>query len=919
MTDGYSRQLPDTDPQETREWIDSLDAVVGRAGTQRARFLMSRLLERAHELQVGTAPTINTPYVNTIPPGAEPWFPGDEAIERGIRRWIRWNAAAMVIRANKHADGIGGHLSTFASSAALYDVGFNHFFRGKDDGLPGDHVYIQGHAAPGIYARAFVERRLETPQLDRFRMEIGGGGLSSYPHPRLMPDFWEFPTVSMGLGPINSIYHARFNKYMYNRRLDDTSSSRVWCFVGDGEVDEPESLGSIALAGHQKLDNLIWVINCNLQRLDGPVRGNGKIIQELEGIFRGAGWNVIKVIWGSKWDELLARDVDGVLLNKMNTTVDGEFQRYATESGKYIREHFFGPDPRLRKMVEGLSDDDLRNLPRGGHDYQKLYAAYKAATEETGRPTVILAKTIKGWTLGEGFEARNATHQIKKMTRDQLRDLRARLYLEDQIPDEDIEDGVPEYYRPAEDSDEYRYLVERRRALGGALPSRIVRERRPLTLPSSNPFAELDKGSGGRAVSTTMAFTGLLRDLMRDPDFGSRVVPIVPDEARTFGMDALFREFKIYAQEGQKYEPVDHELLLSYSESKDGQILEEGITEAGSMASFIAAGTSYANLGVPMVPFYTFYSMFGFQRVGDLIWSAADSRARGFLLGATAGRTTLLGEGLQHQDGHSLVLAATNPAVEAYDPAFAYELGAIIDDGLRRMYGNRAGESEDVFYYLTLYNENYAMPPRPDHVSQDDIVSGIYQFENGAEGLEHRVAILFSGSAHGAARGAREELASRWGVAADLFSVTSYKRLRADALATDRWNRLHPSDEPRVPLVTRRLGAVEGPIVAVSDYMKLVPDQIARWIPQPFIPLGTDGFGRSDTREALRRFFEVDAAHVIVGALSGLAGTGAIPSSTVAEAIAAYGIDADASDPADADNRPRNPRPQVAAGRRADD
>ena len=619
MIDGYSHQLPDIDPQETREWMDSLDAVVGRVGTQRAGFLIARLLERAQQLHIGTAPTINTPYVNTIPVDQEPWFPGDEAIERRIRRWIRWNAAAMVIRANKRADGIGGHLSTFASSAALYDVGFNHFFRGKDNGQPGDHVYFQGHAAPGIYARAYIERRLEESQLDRFRSEIGGGGLSSYPHPRLMPEFWEYPTVSMGLGPINSIYHARFNKYMHNRRIDDTSNSRVWCFVGDGEVDEPETLGSIALAGHQKLDNLIWVVNCNLQRLDGPVRGNGKIIQELEGMFRGAGWNVIKVIWGSKWDRLLANDRDGVLLTKMNTTVDGEFQRYATEDGAYIRQHFFGPDPRLGALVADLTDEDLRTLPRGGHDYQKLYAAYKAATESDGRPTVILAKTVKGWTLGEGFEGRNATHQIKKMTTEQLFDLRARLRLEDEIPDEHVADGIPDYYRPAIDSPEYQYLLQRRKVLDGPLPKRVVIDRRPLSMPASRPFDDLNKGSSGRAVSTTMAFTGLLRDLMRDKVFGPRVVPIVPDEARTFGMDALFREFKIYAQEGQKYEPVDHELLLSYCESADGQILEEGITEAGSMASFIAAGTSYANLGVPMVPFFTFYSMFGFQRVGIFV------------------------------------------------------------------------------------------------------------------------------------------------------------------------------------------------------------------------------------------------------------------------------------------------------------
>ncbi|MSY70424.1 MAG: pyruvate dehydrogenase (acetyl-transferring), homodimeric type [Actinobacteria bacterium] len=919
MIDGYSHQLPDIDPEETREWIDSLDAVVGRIGTQRAGFLIARILERAQELRIGTAPTINTPYVNTIPVDQQPWFPGDEAIERRIRRWIRWNAAAMVIRANKRADGIGGHLSTFASSASLYDVGFNHFFRGKDGGQPGDHVYFQGHAAPGVYARAFIERRMEESHLDRFRQEIGGGGLSSYPHPRLMPDFWEFPTVSMGLGPINSIYHARFNKYMLNRRLDDTSASRVWCFVGDGEVDEPETLGSIALAGHQRLDNLTWVVNCNLQRLDGPVRGNGKIIQELEGMFRGAGWNVIKVIWGSKWDPLLAADRDGVLLTKMNTTVDGEFQRYATESGTYARQHFFGPDPRLSKMVSHLSDDELRTLPRGGHDYLKLYAAYKAATETEGRPTVILAKTIKGWTLGEGFEGRNATHQIKKMTTQQLYELRERLYLQDEIPDAAIADGIPDYYRPAVGSVEYEYMMQRRKVLDGSLPKRVVFERRPLHLPSPSVFDDLNKGSGGRAVSTTMAFTGLLRDLMRDKAFGPRVVPIVPDEARTFGMDALFREFKIYAQEGQKYEPVDHELLLSYSESRDGQILEEGITEAGSMASFIAAGTSYANLGVPMVPFFVFYSMFGFQRVGDLCWSAADSRARGFMIGATAGRTTLAGEGLQHQDGQSLLLAATNPAVEAYDPAFAYELGAIIDHGLRRMYGNRAGESEDVYYYLTVYNENYPMPPRPDHVTVDDIVSGMYLWDNGRDDLEHRATILFSGSTQGAARGAQAELAEHFGVGVQLWSVTSYKELRRDALESTRWNRLHPDAEPRVPRVTTKLAGSTGPVIAVTDFLTLVPDQIARWVPHRYLSLGTDGFGRSDTRDALRSFFEVDTAHLVVAVLAELAASGTIETSVVQAAIERYGVDPSAINPADADNQPREPLDAATTGRRIGD
>ena len=897
MSDNFAQQLPDIDPQETQEWLESLDAVASSAGRQRARFIMSKLLARAQETQIGTPPAVWTPYVNTIPTEDQPFFPGDEHIERRIRAFIRWNAAAMVVRANKNADGIGGHLSSYASSASLYEVGFNHFWQGKDDGLSGDHIYMQGHAAPGIYARAFLEGRLSEENLDNFRMEIGGKGLSSYPHPRLMPEFWEFPTVSMGLGPINSIYHARFARYLTQRHIDDASAGKIWAFLGDGETDEPETLGAISLAGRSGLGNLIWVINCNLQRLDGPVRGNSKIIQELEGNFRGAGWNVIKVVWGGKWDELLARDVDGVLLNKMNNTVDGEFQRYAVEDGAYIREHFFGPDPRLRKLVEHLSDDELKSLPRGGHDYQKVYSAYKAAVEETDRPTVILCKTIKGWTLGQGFEARNSTHQLKKMNKAQMLEMRERLYLTDEIPESELEDEVPPYFRPAPDSDEMQYLLQRRQELGGSLPKRIVRTRRPLTLPQESIFDDLNKGSGGREVSTTMAFTATLRSMMRDQEFGPRVVPIIPDEARTFGMDSMFREFEIYAPFGQLYEPVDHELLLSYSEDTDGQILEEGITEAGSLASFIAAATSYANYGVPMVPFFTFYSMFGFQRVGDLIWSAADSRARGFLMGATAGRTTLMGEGLQHQDGHSPIMASTVPACEAYDPAFAFELGTIIKDGLRRMYGNGAEQGEDVFYYLTIYNENYDMPPRPDHVTDEDILSGIYQWEDAPE-KTNRATILFSGPTQLAAREAQQELAAHYDVGADLWSVTSYKKIRENALATERANRLRQSGPPVACDVTLKLANAGGPIVAVSDYMKLVPDQIARWVPGRFVTLGTDGFGRSDTREALRAFFEIDAAHIVVAVLSALADDGRIDRSIVTEAIVRYGINPDAPDPA---------------------
>jgi pyruvate dehydrogenase E1 component len=902
MRDGFTQQLPDTDPGETQEWLESLDAVVSQQGQVRARFLMAKLRERAHELQVGTPPVVSSPYINSIPTEDQPWFPGDEHIERRIRAFIRWNAAVMVIKANKAADGIGGHLSTFASSASLYEVGFNHFFRGKEDGLVGDAVYFQGHAAPGVYARAYLEGRLSEEQLDNFRTEINGNGLSSYPHPRLMPNFWEYPTVSMGLGPINSIYHARFLKYLAGRKLDDTAESRVWCFLGDGETDEPESLGSISMAGRNRLDNLIWVVNCNLQRLDGPVWGNGKIIQELEGVFRGAGWHVIKVVWGSRWDDLLARDVDGVLLNKMNNTVDGEFQRYAVESGAYIREHFFGPDPRLRQMVEHLSDEELRNLPRGGHDYSKVYAAYKSATELKGAPVVILAKTVKGWTLGEGFEGRNATHQIKKMTKEQGMDLRTRLHLEDEIPDEAMDAESPPYYRPPEDSVEHQYMMDRRKSLDGPLPIREVKIRRPLAMPSDTPFETLAAGSDGREVSTTMAFTGLLRGLLREPEFGPRVVPIIPDEARTFGMDALFREFKIYSPLGQLYEPVDHELLLSYSEGTDGQILEEGITEAGSLSSFIAAGTSYANSGVPMVPFYTFYSMFGFQRVGDAIWGAADSRTRGFLLGATAGRTTLMGEGLQHQDGHSLLLASTNPWCEAYDPAFAYELGAIVHHGLHRMYGPEAfsdnpTEDPDVFYYITLYNENYVMPAKPDGVTDEQIVEGIYRFAEAPAGTKARATILFSGSAHTAAQAAAATLAERYDVGTELWSVTSWKRMREEALTVERWNRLHPSEEPRVPLVTRRVAESAGPILAVTDFMKAVPDQAAPWMPRAMTTLGTDGMGRSDTREALREFFEVDEASIVVATLAELARSGEVKDSVVADAIAEYGIDPDAGDP----------------------
>jgi pyruvate dehydrogenase E1 component len=900
IDDGFVNQIPDPDPDETQEWLDSLDAVHAHHGDARAEFLIQKLFARSNDLDLDVPVPVRTPYVNTIPLADERshyWFPGDFDLERRIRAYIRWNAAVMVVKANKAAEGIGGHLATFASSAALYDVGFHHFWRGKDDGTAGDAVYIQGHAAPGVYARAFLEGRLTEGQLDGFRREIGGDGLSSYPHPRLMPDFWEYPTVSMGLGPINSLYQARFNRYLHHRQLDDTSESRVWCFIGDGECDEPETLGAISLAGREGLDNLTWVINCNLQRLDGPVRGNGKIIQELEAVFRGAGWRVIKVIWGSGWDELIAADTDGVLLEKMNATVDGDFQRYTVEDGAYIREHFFGPDPRLRKMVEHLSDEELRWLPRGGHDYAKLYAAYKAATERHVSPTVILAKTVKGWTLGTEVEGRNSTHQIKAMSNEQLRVLRARLHLEDEIPAEALADGEePPYFRPPDGSPAHEYLMGRRKALGGALPQRVVRTTRPLTLPQDAVFDEFRAGSGKNAASTTTAFTRLLRAFARDEGFGSRVVPIIPDEARTFGMDSLFKEFGIYAAQGQKYEPVDHKLLLSYKESINGQLLEEGITEAGAMASWTAAATSYATRGVPTVPFYIFYSMFGFQRVGDLIWAAADARARGFLLGATAGRTTLTGEGLQHQDGHSLVLASSVPSCEAYDPAFAYETAEIIRQGIARMYGE---DPEDVFYYLTLYNENYVMPAMPDGAG-DAIVEGLYRWTPAPEGVTGPAAtVVFSGTAQGAARDARDELAERWGVGVELWSATSYKRLREEAMATERWNRLHPGESPRTPRVTELLDGSSGPIVAITDFMRMVPDQVARWVPEgrSWTSLGTDGYGRSDTREALRRFFETDAAHLVVAVLAALATEGAVEPDVVAKAIAHHDLDPDAALP----------------------
>jgi pyruvate dehydrogenase E1 component len=901
LFDGMSHQLPDIDPAETAEWLDSFDAVLDTHGRTRARFLLMKLLERAQAKQVDFPATVSTPYVNTISPEQEPWFPGDEYLERRIRAYIRWNAAVMVSRANHRSEGIGGHLATYASSAALYEVGFNHFFRGKSDGGFGDLVYFQGHASPGIYARAFVEGRLDEAQLDAFRQEVAGG-LPSYPHPRLLPDFWEYPTVSMGLGPLCAIYQAHVNRYLLNRELVDTSNSRVWCFVGDGELDEVETIGALGVAGREHLHNLIFVVNCNLQRLDGPVRGNGKVIQEAEAMFRGAGWNVIKVIWGSKWDELLARDVDGVLLDKMNSTPDGEFQKYATESGAYIREHFFGPDPRLRKLVEHLSDEELQALPRGGHDYRKLYAAYKLATEQRDQPTVILAKTIKGWTLGPEIEARNATHQIKKMTKAQLLTLRDRLYLQEEIPDEALDAEHPPYYRPAEGSPAHEYLMARRKVLAGPLPTRVVRPN-PAPAPEPKLFGDLLAGSGSQAASTTMAFARLLRSMVRDPSVGRFVAPIVPDEARTFGLEPLIAETKIYAPEGQRYTPVDSELILRYAEDRKGQVLEEGITEAGSMASFVALATAYATWGRPMLPIYLFYSMFGFQRTGDLAWLLGDIRGRGILAGCTAGRTTLQGEGLQHDDGHSPILAATNPACRVYDPAFAYELAVLVEEAVKRTLGP---EAEDRFWYLTLYNENYVMPPLPEgdagEAVRNGVLRGIYRFAEPAEvtggnGRSRRATLLFSGTMWQAAMEARRLLAEEWAVSADAWSVTSYTELRADALAAERWNRLHPGEAPRSPFVRDALSESEGPVVAVTDYVRSVPDQVARWVDRPFTSLGTDGFGRSDTRAALRRFFEIDAAHLVVAVLASLAASGDAKPEEVAQAIDRYGIAADAPEP----------------------
>ena len=885
LQDLHVDQLIDANPDETAEWHQSLDSLIKHAGPARARYLMLSLIKRAHEANIQLPNLRLTDYMNTIPPESEPQFPGDEFLERRIRAYIRWNAAIMVHRAQRPGVGVGGHISTFASSAALYEVGFNHFFKGKDHPSGGDQIFFQGHASPGMYARAFLEGRLSEHQLDGFRQELShsGGGLSSYPHPRLMPEFWEFPTVSMGLGPINSIYQARFNRYLHNRGIKDTSGQHVWAFLGDGEMDEPESVSALTLAARENLDNLTFVINCNLQRLDGPVRGNGKIIQELEALFTGAGWNVIKVVWGREWDPLFAMDKEGALVELMNKTPDGDFQTYKAESGAFVRENFFNRDPRTAAMVANWSDDDIWNLKRGGHDYQKLYAAYRSAMNHKGQPTVILAKTIKGWTLGSHFEGRNATHQMKKLKLEDLKSLRDRLYLE--IDDEKLDEKLPPYFHPGKESPEFQYMMEKRAELGGSVPRRRSKSK-PLPQPQDSDFAVMTRGSGAQEIATTMAFVRLLKDLAKVEGLGHRIVPIIPDEARTFGMDSLFPTMKIYSPHGQQYLAVDRELMLSYKESTSGVILHEGINEAGSTASFTAVGTSYSTHDEPMIPVYIFYSMFGFQRTGDAFWAAADQMARGFVMGATAGRTTLNGEGLQHEDGHSQLLASTNPAVVAYDPAFAFELGHIVKDGLRRMYGEN---SENIFYYLTVYNEPYVQPAEPENLDVEGLLKGIYLYSKAKKQrrAKRQVNLLASGVALNWALKAQDLLASDWKISANVFSVTSWNELRRDGLEVDRHNLLNPLNKKSAYLTTK-LKDYKGSVLAVSDYMRTVQDQIAPWVEQNFASLGTDGFGLSDTRGALRRHFKVDAESIVVATLSQLANQGKISPKVVMKAIAKY-------------------------------
>jgi pyruvate dehydrogenase E1 component len=874
------------DARTEGKWLESLEDVVEHAlrnqGPETAARFLGNLTGRLRAGGAEAPRVVSTPYVNTIPVEKQAPFPGNWEMERRIKSFARWNAMAMVVNANRAHSGLGGHISTYASCATLYEVAFNHFLRARTETFAGDMAFFQGHATPGIYARAFLERRIDERHLHNFRQELAeGGGLSSYPHPYLMPDFWQFPTVSMGLGPLLSIYQARLNRYLRARGLMEGSEPKVWAFVGDGETDEPETLGSLTLAARENLDNLIWVVNCNLQRLDGPVRGNGKIIQELEATFQGAGWNVIKVIWGSDWDALLAADSGGRLIQRMEEAVDGDYQKYSVEPGSYTRRHFFGRSPELLELVNHLTDEQIHKLLRGGHDSRKVYAAYQAAVEHSGRPTVILAKTVKGYGLGEAGEGRNITHQQKKLNEKELRDFRARFG----VPISDEEIAETPFFRPAPDSVETQYLLGLRRKLGGFLPRRVV-EAKPLEAPKLAAFGELLKASGRSEMSTTMGLVRLAGMLIRDPKIGRFIVPIIPDEARTFGLDALFREVGIYSPKGQLYEPVDMKSLLYYNETKDGQILEEGITEAGAMASFIAAGTAYATHGRCLVPFYIYYSMFGFQRIGDLMWLAGDIRAKGFLLGATAGRTTLNGEGLQHQDGHSLILSSAIPTLLTYDPAFTYEVAVIIAEGLRRMFV----EGEDIFYYLTLYNENYAMPAMPAGV-EEGILKGLYKFKPGPENLPLRAHLLGSGPILRSALRAQQILAEHYGVSADVWSATSYKLLRNDALRVRRWNMLHPTQPPRKSHVEQALDAEQGVFVAVSDSMKIVPDQIAPWVPGGLTTLGTDGFGRSDTRERLRRFFEVDAESTVIATLYALAEKGQVERSAVQSAIRDLDVD----------------------------
>ncbi|MDK1359252.1 pyruvate dehydrogenase (acetyl-transferring), homodimeric type [Arthrobacter sp. zg-Y1219] len=886
---GLTNQLPDRDPEETAEWMQSLDELIRSQGTERAQYIMRSLLQRAGAQSVGVPMVTTTDYVNTIPVDQEPEFPGDEEVERRYRAWLRWNAAIMVHRAQRPGIGVGGHISTYAGAATLYEVGMNHFFRGKDHPGGGDQIYFQGHASPGMYARAFLEGRLSEEDMDGFRQEKSreGHALSSYPHPRSMPDFWEFPTVSMGIGPMNAIYQAQSNRYLQNRGIKDTSDQHVWAFLGDGEMDEPESRGLLQLAANDKLDNLTFVVNCNLQRLDGPVRGNGKIMQELEAFFRGAGWNVIKVVWGREWDSLLEKDKDGSLVEIMNSTPDGDYQTYKAENGGFVRDHFFGKTPETKELVAKLTDEEIWNLKRGGHDYRKVYAAYKAATEFKGKPTVILAHTVKGYGLGTHFEGRNATHQMKKLTLDDLKAFRDHLRIP--ISDEDLERDPyqPPYFNPGADTPEIKYMLERRRELGGNVPERRVKHA-PLALPGDKAYEVANRGSGKQMAATTMAFVRLLKDLMRDKEFGKRIVPIIPDEARTFGMDSFFPTAKIYNPKGQNYLSVDRDLVLAYKESPQGQIVHVGINEGGSIAAFTAAGTSYATHGEPLIPVYVFYSMFGFQRTADYIWAATDQMARGFLISATAGRTTLTGEGLQHADGHSPILASTNPAVKTYDPAYGYEIGHIMRHGLEEMYGPDS-EDPNVIYNIMVYNEPILQPKAPAELDVEGIIKGIYLLAP-AKIDGPRAQLLASGVAVPWALEAQQILADDWGVSADVWSVTSWNELRRDGLAAEEDAFLHPDAEPRVPFVTKQLAGATGPIVATTDYMKAVPDQIRQFVPNEFATLGADDFGFADTRAAARRYFKIDSHSMVVRTLEMLARRGEVDASAPTEAIKKYDL-----------------------------